>query len=517
MIVINKRFYDTSAIMYIIGCLIKNPQILAQVDKVKLAKEDFDEKFTKSIFLAIYNLYLNGANKISPVDIEAYLSQNPMAHKIFKDNNGFNYLSDAEELADLGNFQYYYNRVKKFSALRDLESNGYSIKKVYDEEVITLEKQRQMLERFDKMSLKEIFDIVLKDYSKLEANYVGQMSGSRGVIFDGMLELQEELKKHPEVGFPLQGEILNTVLRGARKTKFYLRSGSTGSGKSRTLMGDACGLAFPLRYSKRQKEWVRAGYNEKVLFVTTEMAIDELQTLVWAYLADVNEEKILFHTYEDDEEERVNQAIKIAERYKENFFWEHIPDPTIEGISAIIRNQARNHNITHVFYDYVFSSPSLLREFEGQGIREDVVLGMLSTKLKDLANELNFFIASGTQLNRTWEEIAKTGIRNQNMIRGSTAIADKCDAGYISLPVMANELEALKSLVQSKGYKNPTHVTDVYKVRRGRYKNVRIWSSVDLGTCRVEDLFVTDELFNEISISILKYQYTDWEDDNCAN
>lgn len=142
---------------------------------------------------------------------------------------------------------------------------------------------------------------------------------------------------------------------------------------------------------------------------------------------------------------------------------------------------------------------------------------MLSTKLKDLANELNFFIASGTQLNRTWEEIAKTGIRNQNMIRGSTAIADKCDAGYISLPVMANELEALKSLVQSKGYKNPTHVTDVYKVRRGRYKNVRIWSSVDLGTCRVEDLFVTDELFNEISISILKYQYTDWEDDNCAN
>ena len=76
--------------MYVIGCLIQSPQLLAEIDKVKLTKDDFDDKFTKSIFLAIYNLYLNGANKVSPVDIEAYLVQNIMAHKIFKENNGCN-------------------------------------------------------------------------------------------------------------------------------------------------------------------------------------------------------------------------------------------------------------------------------------------------------------------------------------------------------------------------------------------------------------------------------------------
>lgn len=510
MITIAKRLYDTSAIMYVLGCLIKKPQLLAEIDKIKLTKDDFDDKFTKSIFLAIYNLYLNGANSISPVDIEAYLSQNSAAHKIFKDNSGFNYLNDAEDFVSVDNFQYYYNRVKKFSALRDLDISGYSIKKVYDEDAVTLEKQRQMLENFDRMSIKDIFDTILLDYSRLEADYVGKMSGSRGVISDGMRELQSSLKKTPEVGFPLQGDYLNTVLRGARKTKFYLRSGATGSGKTRLMLGDACSLAFPLRYSKKQREWVRAGFAEKVLFITTEMSVDEIQTMIWAYLADVNEEKILFHNYENDEEDRVDEAIKIAEKYKENFYWEHIPDPTIEGISASMRNQVRNHKITHVFYDYIFSSPSLLREFEGQNIREDVILGMLSTKLKDLANELDVFLESGTQLNRSWEQEAKTGIRNQNMIRGSTAIIDKCDAGYITLPVMQGEIEALAGLIQSQGYKKPTHVTDIYKLRRGRYKNVRIWSLVDLGTCRMEDLFVTDEVFNEISIPVLKYQYDEW-------
>lgn len=516
MITINKKLYDTSAIMYVLGCLIQKPSLLAEVDKVKLSKDDFDDKFTKSIFLAIENLYKNGNSIITPSDIEAYLNQNIMAGKIFKDNNGLNYLNDAEDISSLENFVYYYTRVKKFSALRDLDEKGYSIKKVYDEDIVTLEKQRQMLEKFDSMNLKDIFDIILLDYAELEAEYVGKLSGGRGVISDGMRELQNALKRTPEVGFPLQGEIINTILRGARKTKFYLRSGATGSGKSRLAVGDACGLAFPIRYSKKDRKWIRAGFTEKVLFITTEMSVDEIQTMIWAYLSDVNEEKILFHNYEEDEEERVDRAIAIAEQFKDNFYWEHIPDPTIESVSASIRNQVRNHGISHVFYDYIFSSPSLLREFEGQNIREDVVLGMLSTKLKDLANELDIFLASSTQLNRTWESEAKTGIRNQNMIRGSTAIIDKADAGYISLPVMQEELKALENVIQMNGYKKPTHVTDIYKLRRGRWKNVRIWSLVDLGTCRTEDLFVTDALFNPIIIPVIKYQFTDWND-NCAS
>lgn len=37
----------------------------------------------------------------------------------------------------------------------------------------------------------------------------------------------------------------------------------------------------------------------------------------------------------------------------------------------------------------------------------------------------------------------------------------------------------------------PTHVIDIYKMRRGQYKNVRIWCKIDLGTGRRQDLYMT--------------------------
>jgi replicative DNA helicase len=497
--------------MYVLGCLLQKPALLFEVDKYKIVKEDFDDKFTKVLFIALDTLARSGARAITTVDIEAYLNtNNPIAQRLFKENDGFNYLNDAENIANVENFDYYYTRLKKFSCLRELKAKGYSIDKIYNEDAVTLDKENKLMQNFDKMSIRDIFDSIIKDFAKLESEYVGKMSGSHGIISEGMDQLKEDLAKSPEVGFPLQGDYLNTILRGARRTKYYIRSGATGSGKTRTALGDACNIAFPYRYSKREQKWVVNGNNQKVLFVTTEIGVDELQTMIWAYLADVNEEKILYNKYEGDEEVRVMKAIELAKKYEENFYWEHLPDPTIDGVSASIRNQVRNHDITHVFYDYIFSSPSLIREFEGQGLREDVILGMLSTKLKDLANELNVFIATSTQLNRNWETAARTGIRNQNMIRGSTAIIDKADAAMITLPIMQEEVEAIKGIVQKKGDKFPTHVTDVYKLRRGRWKNVRIWSYIDLGTCRIEDLFVTNADFTECEIPIMQYQFEEW-------
>lgn len=55
--------------------------------------------------------------------------------------------------------------------------------------------------------------------------------------------------------------------------------------------------------------------------------------------------------------------------------------------------------------------------------------------------------------------------------------------------------------------KIPNSVTDVYKMRRGRYTQVRIWSYVDLGTCRIEDLLVTDGKLKPVKIGNLKQEY----------
>ena len=174
-----------------------------------------------------------------------------------------------------------------------------------------------------------------------------------------------------------------------------------------------------------------------------------------------------------------------------------IADPSISSIEACVRQQVFVNKIENVFYDYIFSSPSLFNEFKGAGIREDVVLTLLSTALKDLAAELNIFIMSSTQLSGEVDQ--KKGIRDQRFLRNSKGIADKADIGVISLWINPEERTIIESVSREKGYPIPNYVTDVYKVRRGAYKNVKIWSIVDLGTCKIKDLFITDGYYNPIT------------------
>lgn len=62
--------------------------------------------------------------------------------------------------------------------------------------------------------------------------------------------------------------------------------------------------------------------------------------------------------------------------------------------------------------------------------------------------------------------------------------------------VLANLKSAVREGIIDESYinddtKRPTHILDIYKMRRGRYKNVRIWSYIHLGTGERYDLFIT--------------------------
>ena len=191
----------------------------------------------------------------------------------------------------------------------------------------------------------------------------------------------------------------------------------------------------------------------------------------------------------------VNQAVRVMEAYKDYFFIVRLSNPNIEQIKAVVRQNWLLHDIDNVFYDYIFSSPSLLNEFRDLRIREDVALNLLSTALKDLAVELKIFMMSSTQTNAKSDE--DKNIKNESVIRGARSIIDKCDIACVVSRVTKEEETALEGAIELFG-KIPNQVTDIYKVRRGKYTNVRVWSLVDLGTCRKEDIFMTDEHLNLI-------------------
>ena len=295
---------------------------------------------------------------------------------------------------------------------------------------------------------------------------------------------------------------------------------------TRLAVFDACKIAFPIHYSSFQGSFVRETLENgelrepvKTLVITTEMGKDEIQTIVLACLSGVNESHILTGHYDLGEQDRVFYAAQIVERYQEYFFIEEISDPNLSNVEATIKRYATIEGVDCVFYDYIFSSPSLVAQFSDSKLREDVVLMMLSNQLKQLAKDYNIFIFSSTQVNAN--AMLEDGFKNESCIRGSRAIVDKADMGCIISRVEDREYQSLSGkildaardgkITHNNGLK-PTHVIDIYKMRRGQYKNVRIWCKINLGTGERTDLFMTRIDNEPIPESDILTLYTDSEE-----
>ena len=86
---------------------------------------------------------------------------------------------------------------------------------------------------------------------------------------------------------------------------------------------------------------------------------EEILSIVLANLSGVNEDHIITGRYDFGEEERVNFAIKIVEKYRDYFFVDSISDPDLTNVEAMIKKYVTFNNVDYVFYDYVFTSPAL--------------------------------------------------------------------------------------------------------------------------------------------------------------
>ena len=503
---------DKSTVLQILGSLMKHPQFLSESDKYNLTPDDFYYRFHKFVFVAIDNLYRNGAVKIQPIDIENYLNTNETAKVIFKQNNGIEYLQDAEYLSEEQNFPYYYKKLKKFNLLESFKNKGFDIKSFYVEDALS-EKDLKINENFEKLEIEDILNAIKQKLLGIERDFIQNDTTETINVFEGIESIIENAKELVDVGPPIQGEIFNEVIAGARKGIFVLRSGGSGVSKTRQAVGDACYLAFPFRYEESQDKWVQIGSNKKVLFIATEQSAQEIQKMILAYLTGFNETKFRYGGFTKKEELIIKQALYVLELYKDNFFIVRMPNPTIELVKTIVRENVLMHDIECVFYDYIFISPSLLGEFKGFNLRNDEILLMFSTALKDLAVELQIFMMSSTQVNANAD--SSTNIRNEGSIAGSRSIINKADIGAIMARPTKEELDFFKT-DEGQQY-SPNIVTDIFKVRSGEWNQVRIWSDVNLGNLRKTDLFVTNARLEVQDIGPRVVYQQNWEESEVSN
>lgn len=230
----SSKYVDVAAIVQVIGNIYQNPALLDN-DNYTFIEEDFTEEFHKVLFGSIYNLHALGAKEINLNTIEDYLNQRPKSLGIYKANKGPEYLTKISKETQLATFDYYYQRMKKMTLLRMYDNIGMNLSWLYDvDNIFDIKKKQAQEDWLDNNSLDNIADLIDKKITDVKLKYINNVEDNYAQAGDGVLDLIERLKKNPELGYPLYGPFINTVTRGARLKKFYLRSAATGVRKNQS-------------------------------------------------------------------------------------------------------------------------------------------------------------------------------------------------------------------------------------------------------------------------------------------
>ena len=416
----------------------------------------------------------------------------------------------ADENSTITTFDYYYNRMKKMSLFRAYHDlAGMDLTWLYDpDNIFDAKKKQEQEEWFDNSSLLDIANIIDDKIIEIKARNIDNSLSCGIQVGEGIDELIDSLKESPEIGYPLFGKYVNTVVRGARLKKFYLRSAATGVGKSRAMAADVCYIGCPQMFSLEENKWITIGAPEPVNYIATEQDLSEVQTMMLSFLSAVDEEHILNGEYFVGEEERVRKAAQLLKQAP--IYFESLPDFSLQDIENTIIRNIREHDVKYIFLDYIHTSMKILEEISrrsgGVRLREDNILFMISIRLKDLCNQYGVFILSSTQLNADYVD---SETPDQNLLRGAKSIADKIDVGMIMLELTQKDRESLAKILSEGGFEIPTIKISVYKNRRGRWKGIYLWCKANRGICRIEPMFVTKWNYELCEMEDLKIKIRD--------
>lgn len=512
-------YVNKQAIREILGSLLQEPSLIREY---KIVQNDFPETFHKLIFAAINNLYKNGAEVIDVVAIDEYLSHYETQYQVFTKNEGINFLEKVQEMALQSNFKYYYDQLKKFSLLRSYAENGIDVSEFFDPdeiEPVTIEAQRKLL---DEYSLQDIINHYKKKQLKIIAPFIsteGRDSKKAGV---GGHEQKEKWKQDTAWGIGYSSAYLTTALHGVRKRRFNVKSAGTGVGKTRSSIADIGYACSPYYYDKTLGKWCENpnGTYNGALYIGTEMELlEEIDPILWAYIADVPQDHIEFNMYEEGEEERVDKAIDILE-HEANIWFEYVPEYDANTLEEVIEQHKLDHNIEYVWFDYISATVELNSEYASESkvkmvVREDQVLANLSKKLKNFARKFDVSIDSFTQVTGDFKNEAN---RDQTIVRGAKSIIDKADGAMIAMPPTEKELKKVEPITRELLNKPaPNLVYSLYKNRGGKWNKIKIWLYIDYSTMRVHDLFVTDyeyKLIKDIEKTYINVSNEDYASTN---
>ena len=494
---------DKRAYLQVLGGLIQNPLLLDDTI-YPLDKTDFStEKFYSIIFVSIYNLFQQNVEKIDEYAIDSYLSSYPEQYKIFQDNDGLKWVSEAIGMAQIDNFDYYFHRVKKFALLRYYESNGLDTRFLYNGNILDSGEEQR---KFDEMTEQEMIDTVADLFViKTETKYCGNQTVQAGSAGDGLVELILEYREEPDYGFDMASPATNTLCRGSRKGTLTLIGACSGVGKSKRLLMEAAHAAVPYVWDTKKKQYVYTGHCTPTLYYGIEQTLKDYKVAILAHVSGVNAAHIKKNTYEADEYERVLQAAEYIKDAPLELI--HCDDYTIKEVENTVKQYVNKKGVEIFLFDYIQNTNRLISEeamLSRIKLQEYQILIEFSRRLKVLAERLDIAIWAAAQLK---PETKDARYKDESCLQGAKALINKIDNGIILAKPRPSEMEKVKKITAHMvGCPEINLLQWFFKIRDGELTAIIVASHMDLGTLTIRDMFVTDYDFNLIDIDFTKIE-----------
>lgn len=499
-----KKYYNSRAACQVLGCLLTNPE-LVKSKELPISQEDFANPLHQLVFGVAYDLAHKGVKTIRLVEIENHLSStSPISYERFMNQQGSEWVQKVLLLAaEVGNYEHYYWIVRKLSCLRAYLNQGVDVSGLLDYSQVDPTLIEQQEEKFFRLSMNDI--IRYFDRKNLNAKELFVVSSNEGgKIGEGARELRQKLKESPPFGYSFESEYLNTLAYGLRIGALYVESRNSGCGKSRIGLKRLVLLTAPQYWCHEKNCFINnpQGQDNRGLYINTELEKIEIETIVWATISGLPEDKIIEDDLTKEEEVRLNKAIEIAEQMK--LWMETEENYDVAYLRYTIDKYKTKWNINMVVVDYIELTPALVSEYvqqtKGMVARGDSVLLNLSAELKTMARQFKVVMIAYTQVsdNARRDET----IRDSSAIANSKSIQNKADFGAVVFEPSVKELEKVQPIIESlQGfYPVPNIIYHIYKIRKGKIKNCKVFAYQDLGTMRVIDCFVTNDKYEQINV-----------------
>ena len=493
----------------VLGCLLVNPTLQKQPE-YNFSVENFVRGEHKILYVCIYNMHKLGiTSTISVEDFVSYIQTfNETYFTMYKEyDSDFNYFRSLLANANLDNFDYHYTRMRKFLLLDELCSGGWDISRVYD----VTNTNKSLNSDFENRTIDELLESLFKFSNDLKKKWCTTLNqeSKMTVSSDSIDELIDLFKSGQTYGIKLLNPIMNVAFGGARTTKVLLDAGQAGSGKSRFSIANACNMAMPFKYNPKSKKWESNGLHEPVLCINTELMQDEIQAMMLAHIAHVDESSLRYD-YEglsNEEKNRIGIAKELLKRYPIQMCY--LPNYDLNDLEVLLEEYVLKYGVKYIFFDYIHLTGKIISQLKG--IREDIIILQIMTAIKNLCTKFDCFCWVGSQLNRN----STTGESKDSFaqLRSSFSIGDKIDGCTVASKPTQKEIEDLLESIGGFGNKRPNLYRTIIKNRGGKLNGIRIWVKFNHGKLHEEVIAVTD--LDGVPISVDLIEQEEGQINNC--